>query len=77
MDITVENSIEILSALTAVRLQAQDQARKERISQPTRTSVRDSTARRRNSVSRMLTFGSENTFDLSPAIMDTVVVRIK
>lgn len=76
MDITVENSSEILAALAAVRQQAQDQARKERISQPTRSSARDSTARRRSSVSTTLAFGSEESFDLSPAIVDTIVVRI-
>lgn len=77
MDITVENSSEILAALAAVRLQAQDQARKERISQPSRSSARDSTARRRNSASATLTFGSQESFDLSPAIVDTIVVRVQ
>lgn len=77
MDITVENSSEILAALAAVRSQAQDQARRDRISQPARSSARDSAARRRDSVSRTLSIGSQESFDLSPAIVDTIVVRVQ
>jgi hypothetical protein len=74
-DTTVENSSEILAALQAMRLQAQEQARRDRMSQPARGSIRDSSARRRDSVSTKLTMGSTERFDLGAALVDTAVVR--
>ncbi len=74
-DTTVENSSEILAVLQAMRLQAQDQARRDRLAQPTRGSIRDSSARRRDSVSTKMSIGSVERFDLGAALVDTVVVR--
>lgn len=74
-DIVVENSSEIFAALQAMRLQAQDQARRDRMSQPARPSIRDSSARRRDSVSTKMTIGSAERFDLGAALVDTIVVR--
>ncbi|TWG95628.1 hypothetical protein L614_000800000040 [Ochrobactrum sp. J50] len=76
MDTTVENSSEILGALQAMRLQAQDQARRDRMAQPTRGSIRDSSARRRDSYSTKLIIGSTERCDLSSAIVETNVVRV-
>lgn len=76
MDTTVENSNEILAALQAMRLQAQDQARRDRMLQPTRPSIRDSSARRRDSVSTKMSIGSTERFDLGAALVATNVVRI-
>jgi hypothetical protein len=75
-DITVENSNEIFAALNAFRLQAQDQARRDRMAQPTRPSIRDSSARRRDSISTKLVMGSSEKVDLGAALVDTVVVRV-
>lgn len=75
-DISVENSGEIFAALNAMRLQAQDQARRDRMAQPTRPAIRDSSARRRDSVSTKMTIGSLERFDLGAALVDTVVVRV-
>jgi len=76
MDTTVENSSEISAALQAMRLQAQDQARRDRMAQPARGSVRDSSARRRDSYSTKLIIGSTERCDLSSAIVETNVVRV-
>lgn len=76
VDLTVQNSSEIAAAMAAIKMQAQDQARRDRISQPSRSSARDTVARRRDSASTTLSFGSQSEFDLSPAIIDTVVIRI-
>lgn len=75
-DITVENSSEIFAALTAFRMQAQDQARRDRMTQPTRPSIRDSSARRRDSYSTKLVIGATDRVDLGAALVDTIVVRV-
>jgi len=76
MDMEIENSSELLGAMNAMRLQAQDQARRDRISQPSRGAIRDSNARRRDSLSTKLIMGSTEKCDLSSAIVATNVVRV-
>lgn len=76
MDIEIENSSELFSAMNAMRLQSQDQARRDRISQPNRGSIRDSSARRRDSLSTKLVMGSTEKCDLSSSIVATNVVRV-
>lgn len=75
MDMEIENSSELFNAMNAMRLQSQDQARRDRISQPNRASIRDSSARRRDSLSTKLVMGSTEKCDLSSAIVATNVVR--
>jgi len=70
-----ENSSEILAVLQAVKSQAQEQARKDRMSQPNTSSVRDASARRRDSASTVLMMGSVQRCDVSSAIVATNVVR--
>lgn len=76
MDMEIENSSELLGAMNAMRLQAQDQARRDRIAQPNKGSIRDSSARRRDSLSTKLIMGSTEKCDLSSAIVATNVVRV-
>jgi len=71
-----ENSSEILAVLQAVKSQAQEQARRDRMSQPNMSSVRDASARRRDSMSTTLTMGSIQRCDVSSAIVATNVVRV-
>lgn len=76
MDMEIENSSELFGAMNAMRLQSQDQARRDRMSQPTRGSIRDSSARRRDSYSTTMVIGSIEKCDLSSAIIATNVVRL-
>ena len=75
MDMEIENSSELFTVMNTMRFQAQEQARRDRMSQPTRGSIRDSSARRRDSYSTTMVIGSTEKCDLSSAIIATNVVR--
>lgn len=71
----IENSNQLNLAMKLLRYQAEDTARKDRISRPSQEQ-RNTNARRRDSVNTDLEIGSNETADISTAIIACTVIRV-